>query len=289
MTVANVAEVVYVRGTSGMIANSVQAVKFTGTNGGTGNIDLDDRAKLAAPATQVAVGSISHTSNTEAVEKDGSTSFAGVGGDGRAADIHVTVTGMVRDSDTIFFSADAKMDDKEALTIKDGVATGTFRLGDGTAYFVPDGETPMSAGDLTASFAVEYDATSVVDPAAVSGGGNLVYAGVQMQARAYAIPNQVHSDEGNVRLTCGASGDATCTVFLDCNEQDGMARFGELGDTIAAGATEHLIAAEIAEVLGVDDWMGRLSCDVLSANDVSVQVLVRSEGSLINNTYVDGD
>ena len=42
-------------GTSGMIANAVTAVTFTGANGGTGNIDLADRAKLAAPATQVAV------------------------------------------------------------------------------------------------------------------------------------------------------------------------------------------------------------------------------------------
>jgi hypothetical protein len=278
----------YVPGTSGMIANAVTAVTFTGANGGTGNIDLADRAKLAAPATQVAVGSLSNESNEDAVEKDGMTKFAEEGGDGTKYDVHVTVTGMVRDTDTIFYSADAMMDDKESLSITDGVATGTFRLGDGTVYFVPDGETPMSAGDLTASFAVEYDATSVVDPAAVGGGGELVYNGVEMQARAYAIPNQVHPDEGNVRIFCGAQGDGTCTVFLDCNEQNGMARFGELGDTIAAGATEHLTEAEIAEVLGVDDWMGRLSCDVLSSamTPVSVQVLVRSEGSLINNTYV---
>ena len=278
-----------VRPTSNMIANSVTAVTFTGANGATGDIDLDDRATLATPQTQVAVGSLSHTANEDAVEKDGITSFAGEGGDGTEFDVFVTVTGMVRDTDTIFYSADAMMDDKESLSITDGVATGTFRLGDGTVYFVPDGKTPMSAGKLTAMFSVEYDATSVVDPAEVSGGGNLVYDGVTMQARAYAIPNQMHSDEGNVRLTCGASGDSTCTVFLDCNEQDGVARFGELGDPIAAGATAHMTEAAIAEVLDVDDWMGRLSCDVLSSEDVSVQVLVRSEGSLINNTYVDGD
>ena len=264
------------------------AVTFTGANGATGNIDLDDRATLATPQTQVAVGSLSHTANEDAVEKDGMTAFAGEGGDGTEFDVHVTVTGMVRDTDTIFYSDDAMMDDKESLSITDGVATGTFRLGDGTVYFVPDGETPMSAGKLTAMFRVEYDATSVVDPAEVSGGGNLVYDGVTMQARAYAIPNQMHPDEGNVRLTCGASGDSTCTVFLDCNEQDGVARFGELGDPIVAGATAHMTEAAIAEVLDVDDWMGRLSCDVLSSEDVSVQVLVRSEGSLINNTYVDG-
>ncbi len=285
-----------VRGTSGMIASSKKAVTFMGANGDTGNIDLENRAKLAAPQTQVAVGSISSMDDAGPVEKDGTTSFAT--GKGAEADIHITVTGMVRDTDTVYFdipsddgkggmALNGKMDAKEGLTIEDGVATGTFRRNDGTVYFVPDGETAMTSGKLTAMFAVEYDATSVVDPKAVMGGGNLVYNGVEMQARAYAIPPLSHMDDGNVRLKCEATGDAMCTVFLDCNEQNGMARFGELGDTIAAGATAHLTEEDIADVLGIDDWTGRLSCDVLSANSVSVQVLVRSGESLINNTYVD--
>ena len=79
-------------------------------------------------------------------------------------------------------------------------------------------------------------------------------------------------------------------MFLDCNEQNGMARFGELGDAIAAGATAHLNETAIGEVLGIDTWAGRLSCDILSAvsTPISVQVLVRSGDSPINNTYVDG-
>ena len=273
-----------VRGTSGMVANAITAVTFDGANGGTGNINLDDRTKLVG-GTKVAVGSLSF-STMPAMEKDGMTDFAD--GDGAEFDVHVTVTGMVRDTDTVFYSEDDMMDsDKEKLSITDGVATGTFRNGNGTAYFMPDGETPMRAGSLTAMFSIEYDATSVVDPGDEMGGGKLVYNGVDMQARAYAIPPAMHMDEGNVRIKCEADGDAKCTVFLDCNEQDGMARFGELGDTIAAGATMHLTGASIREVLGGDDWTGRLSCDVLSANDVSVQVLVRSGDVLVNNTYVD--
>ena len=41
-------------------------------------------------------------------------------------------------------------------------------------------------------------------------------------------------------------------------------------------------------MLGVDSWNGRLSCDILSSSSVSVQVLVRSNDSLINNTYIGG-
>ena len=282
-------------GTSGMVATSVQAVTFKGADGVQGNIDLDNRAKLDG-ATQVAVGSISFTTKDDAVEADGKTSFAE--GKGMDADIHIRVEGSVRDTDTVYFDlpdpddegkSNAKMDDKEALSITDGVATGSFRITNGTVYFVPDGETPMSAGDLEATFTVEYDASSVKDPTAVKGGADLKYSGVEQMARAYAIPNLASSDEGNVRIKCEETGDSKCTVFLDCNEQDGTPRFGELDEVIDAGATRHMTSEAIAGLFeGLDDWTGRLSCDILSASDVSVQVLVRSEGSLINNTYVDG-
>ena len=275
------------RASSAVVADSAQAMMYTPIAGETGNIDLDDRTKLDG-ATQVKIGGITPVPNMMAYEKDGTTAFASK--TGVEADIHVMVSGMVRDTDTVYFDTDGdmKMGTKEGLDIEDGVATGIFRLGSGgSAYFIPDGETAMQSGSLKATHTVEYDATSVVDPKAVPTSGMLVYSGVSMQARAYAIPNLMHSDDGNVRIKCEASGDAKCTVFLDCNEQDGMARFGELGDTIAAGATEHLTEEQIADVLGIDDWSGRLSCDVLSANDVSVQVLVRSGESLVNNTYVD--
>ena len=287
--------VVAVIGTSGMVARSAQAVTFTGADGVQGNIDLVNRANLDG-ATQVAVGSISHTPNNDAVEADGKTVFAD--GKGMDADIHIRVEGSVRDTDMVYFDlpdpddegkSNKKMDDKEDLSITDGVATGSFRLTNGTVYYVPDGETPMSAGDLEATFTVEYDASSVKDPGAVKGGAELKYSGVDQKARAYAIPNLAHADEGNVRIKCEETGDTKCTVFLDCNEQDGTPRFGELDTVINAGATRHMTSEAIAGLFeDLDDWTGRLSCNVLSAHDVSVQVLVRSEGSLINNTYVDG-
>ena len=288
-----VVAVEYVRGTSNMIANSALAVTFTGAGGTTGNIDLANRAKLAAPATKVGVASLSYVKNTDAKEADGKASFSA--SDGAAANITVTVSGMVRDTDTVYFDQDmdGKPGAKEGLDIADGVATKSFRLsnaGSGaTVYFVPDGTTNMTAGRLNASFAVEYDATSVVNPGAKTGGANLVYNGVESKARAYAIPNPGMNDIGNIRIKCEAGGTAMCTIFLDCNEQNGMGHFGELGSEIPAGATMVLQADGIAEVLEVDEWDGRLSCDVLSSNPVSVQVLVRSGNSLVNNTYISGD
>jgi hypothetical protein len=291
-------------GTSGMIATSVRAVTFEGADGDErGNIDLENRAKLAALATQVKVASIDHQiADPNAREANGKDKFAE--GRGSAGDIHVTVSGMIRADDIVYFDSNplnGMMDDKEELEINDGLAKGTFRLGDGAVYFMPDGETPMTAGSLSAIFAIEYDATSVVDHGDVMGGSKLVYNGVEVEARAYAIPaaDNNNMDLANVRVTCGATGESKCTVFLDCNEQNsGLNHFGEVTEysdsdiavPLPAGATGVLRAAAIDNALGLDGagWDGRLSCDVLSAEDVSVQVLVRSGGSLINNTYVDG-
>ena len=132
---------------------------------------------------------------------------------------------------------------------------------------------------------------------AVSGDVDLEYAGIDMHARAYAIPqpdlmDTGMTDVGNVRIKCHAEGASTCTVFLDCDEQDGSRHFEEIGDTIDAGATTVLQSADIAGLLPDLDggtWNGRLSCDVFSDEEVSVQVLVRSRSGqpLINNTYID--
>ena len=276
---------------SAVIADSATARAFKAIGGVPGTINLEDRAKLGAAATQLKVGGIEpdpEKSNADAYEANGEMKFAS--NLGMQADVEVEISGMVRDSDVVYFdrNGNGKMDAKEALEIEDGVATGSFPLGTGgTAYFVPDGETAMQSGTLSGTYAVEYDATSVVNPAAVKSSAMLTYHDVTRQARAYAIPNLMHTDDGNVRLKCEAMGDAMCTVFLDCNEQDGTPRFGELGATIDAGETRHMTEEDIADVLGIDDWSGRLSCDVLSANQVSVQVLVRSGESLVNNTYVD--
>ena len=100
------------------------------------------------------------------------------------------------------------------------------------------------------------------------------------------------TDLGNVRIKCHAEGESTCTVFLDCDEQDGTRHFEELGETIAAGATTVETSSSIADLLDDLDggtWNGRLSCDVFSDEEVSVQVLVRNRSGqpLINNTYID--
>ena len=286
-----------VRGTSNVIANTMAAQTFMATPGASmGQIDIDDRTSFDGTTTKVEVASFSYTNMAEAVEADGKTSFAT--GKGMQANIMVTVTGMVRDGDVIYFNqdGDTMMGDREQLTVSGGTATRTFRITNiddptGTSvYFTPNGDDAMSAGNVKAEFSVEYDDSAAVTPMPASAGVDFVYAGINMEALAYAIPNAGMDDIGNVRIKCEAdSEDAECTVFLDCDEQDGTSHFEELGETIGAGKTMVLQSSAIADLLG-GPWEGRLSCEIFSDNSVSSQVLVRSGTghALINNTYVSG-
>ena len=274
-----------------VIAQSARALTFGKMDGDMDvGITLADRTKLKAAA--VNLGSLTFA-KVAAQQANGTDAFTlESGGKGN---IGITVTGDIRDGDSVYFDQDGdkKMGAKESLTITDGVASGSFRLSNAmfpaAARYTPDGETELKAGDFSTTFAVVYDTTSTNDPAAVKAAASLAYDGVSQEARAYAIPNPGMNDIGNVRIRCEAGSSAMCTVFLDCNAQDGTPYFGELGSTIPGGTTTVLQAQAIADAVGAENgWEGRLSCDVLSSADVSVQVLVRSGDSLINNTYIDG-
>ena len=285
---AHVADTV-VAGSSAVVADSEKGMTFTGNDGAGGEISIADRTKLHK-ATMIEVASLTYKSSAARDAANENAFSASVGAN---ANITVTVSGQVRDADSIFFDLNANntMDAKEELSITSGIGTKTVRLSNTNSgakvYYSPGGTVAMKQGKINTSFAVEYDSPTATSPGDEKASAMLDYAGVTNQARAYAIPNAGMDDIGNVRIKCDASSSAKCTVFLQCNGQDGMDYFGELSSTIAGGATTVLQAEGIGEAINADTWAGRLSCDVLSDADVSVQVLVRSDGSLINNTYVD--
>ena len=266
-----------------VIASSVQSYAFGASRGGVGPINLDDRTKIKG--AQVALASLT-LAKTPAQTANNDAVFDGAG------NVKVNVSGdiPVNDDDIVFYDLDGdkKMTENEMLDVADGAASGTFRATPSTVYYAPGGEDDLKAGMLTATFNVLFDTTSSVNPGEAKGSGTLIYDGVAAEARAYAIPNPARMDDiGNVRIRCETG--TACTVFLSCGGQDGTDYFGEVGE-IDGGATMVLQSQAIADMLGADDgWMGRLSCDVLSSGDASVQVLVRSGASnvLVNNTFVD--
>ena len=274
----------------GTIASSVQALTFAAAAGGTSAIDLEDRT-MFADAKPLLLGSLSVTTMAAMTADLEPFSLE----ENAKGNIDIDVSGSIRSDDTVFYDVDkdVKPGTKEMLDIgaDGGTASGDFSL-DETAdlprnVYYMSGETAMERGSFSTTFSVSYDSAKTVNPGAIKPAtASTEYDGLNMEAQAYAIPNLEHPDLGNVRIKCERTDMTPCTVFLECNTQTGEMLFGEVGE-IDAGATLHMQETGIADILGVDTWMGRLSCDVLSSGDASTQVLVRSGASLVNNTYVD--
>jgi hypothetical protein len=278
-----------------MIASSARALTFSATDGGGGLISLSSRSDLAygAEAAHLAGLSVVAEDTPVPMQRDGMTPFTVA--DGGEADINIAVLGNLRDTDHVIFDMDndGRFEDGETLDVDEGSAGGSFRLQTTKAisniYYVPDGGMDMERGDFKTTFDVDFD-DRLNNHRDVSGEALLRYAGIFLEASAYAIPGPDNEamDIANIRIKCEAGTFNDCDVYLDCDAQDGTSYFGQAVSGLEGGATEHLTAAEVADILGVDTWAGRLSCDVLSSNGASAQVLVRTGGALINNTYVSG-
>ena len=270
-------------------ATSANALTFSTSVAGAGAIALPERTALANKAKSMVLGGLSVTEAEDPPMTADLEEFSLA--EGGKADIDITVTGGIRSDDQVFFDLDRDgvMDDGEELDIDDGEATGDFRLDDNkdlpaSVRYVP-GDEDMSRTTFSTQFSVEFD-SAAGGPDLKPVEASLGYAGVDLEARAYAIPNPGSMDMGNIRIRCETSNMDGCHAYLECDDQVGNTLFGDAGE-IASGATMHLMSLGVANVLGVDTWEGRLACDVLSSEAASVQVLVRSGGSLVNNTYVD--
>ncbi|MBF2760455.1 MAG: hypothetical protein ISN28_09330 [Ectothiorhodospiraceae bacterium AqS1] len=128
----------------------------------------------------------------------------------------------------------------------------------------------------------------------------LTIDGIGEKALAYALPPPSSSDESFIRIRCeqGAGSNGGCLISLECFNHSGDSWFADVSNAIPNGGVTVLNRADISRILAVDgfnpttDWgndSGRLSCQVYTETDaqVTTQVLVRSGGSLTNNTFVD--
>lgn len=218
-------------------------------------------------------------------------------------DLKVEVEGVFADDDVLFFSADQTMVAAEQLTVtttgKRGVnpalAAGTWTL-----YYVPDGVTPIAQKLIETEYTIDLQQASdayhdqTFEPLSLT----LLIEGVNFQGYAYAIPPPHASDQGNMRIRC-QEGVSSCTVYLDCKDPRGVS-IGNEGDgtlpsiTLPGGGQITLQSYRMSgtnslpEALGVTTWAGRLSCNIMSTSEIGIQVLTRSGGVLVNNTYVGG-
>ena len=159
-------------------------------------------------------------------------------------------------------------------------------------YYVPNPNEPMKhRTTFQTSAKTEFGDTRNVErnSGRMPAMAQLKLAGIKdRSAKAYAIAPVGATDVTNVRVTCESSSPAGCNVFLDCRDPSGMSTFGETGAIIGPDQTVRWNQMDIAAALGLDDgWQGRMSCEVLSSARISVQVLTRAAGVLVNNTSVN--
>ena len=268
-------------------------------------------AFLGRPAVGVASPNIS--------QWDGET-FSIANREDGAGDLVIGVTGEFHDSgDVVFLDLDGdwRPDSDETLTLRDGVMSGRFGLIEiagnpgqtgetdearrvqtqGVAsrwlLFLPNGSDTLRPSDYRTTFSVDFNDPSNVDKggaASISVDLATSYTVIDPSAtrQAYAIPPVGATDVGNIRVKCETA--VSCPLYLECDDAAGDSWFQKLEDDVPGRATLRLNSALIAEHLGISEtgWEGRLSCNVMSVQDISVQVLTRSGDVLVNNTYIDG-
>ena len=231
-----------------------------------------------------------------------------------AGDLVVSVTGEFRSGDVVFLDLNGnwRVDSDERLTLRDGVMSGRFGLIEvagiptdsdermqtqGVAgrwlLFSPNGTDTLRPADYQTTLSVDFTIGSNSDKdGATSLSADLAtsYTVIDPSTtrQAYAIPPVGSTDLGNIRVKCEVA--VGCPLYLECDDSAGDSWFSALEDPVAGRATMRLNSAMLAEQLGIseDGWEGRLSCNVMSTQAISVQVLTRSGDVLVNNTYIDG-
>ena len=253
-------------------------------------------------------------------QTDGREFSIGRGGEGQG-DLMVSVTGDFREGDTVWLEHDGVTTGASASEMldlqDDGSMTGTFALDDiaGNAaaaagdtgdmdreegvttralLYMPNGEDGLRPATFRSRFMVDFDSDDVRNkdwaPASNTGANfTTSFTVVEDTQHAYAIPELGANDEGNVRIKCEVA--TECTVYLECDDTAGTSRFAQLDDPIGGRATRTLNPDALADALnfGDDGWEGSLSCTVYSTREISVQVLVRSADTLVNQTYIEND
>ena len=278
---------------------------FTLGGAAMGKIDLADRTKLISAAgmhmAEINIGTVSvvvaDAAGTEIKGQDGSA--ASLTGD-LAGDVAISVaSSQFRDGDIVYIDDNASKsqdDARELFTIADGVATAdrALKAGSWTVKYVPNGmDNLMHGTELTVSAMTDFTDRENKNRDATMGTAKSIKSVLELNgikpnpAMAYAIAPLTSTDTSNVRITC-ESGKA-CTAFFSCHDGMGMDYFGNAGVEVPANGTLRLDQSAVSMALGMmegESWSGRLSCEVLSTAPISVQVLTRAEGVLVNNTYV---
>ncbi len=258
-------------------------------------VSLDSFPSGATTRNAIIIGSVRGGRTNPVVTPDASTQIQAMDPDRFV----VTVTGNFQTGDILMFSPVLTgYQASRTLSISGNTATTEVSLNDIDSgalrnfYYVP-APGVVAQKVFRFMFALNWASSTIMDSTVSGGVSRVQYAGLNTMAHAYAIPNPNNADQGNLRIRCQESVGSTCVVFFECLSQEGV-RIGDgtLPEVSIPGQQlrTYQSKSSLREVLGVREWSGRLSCNIMSEQDVAVQLLVRSGsvGTLTNNTYISG-
>ena len=220
--------------------------------------------------------------------------------------LDITVGGRMQENDAVILGANQTQADSKAFRMgENGVATLGLVLENIPSMdiiYVPGGVATLRPAVFKATAEVNFnDARNAGGPVRTATGaiaeaeGRLSYQGVNPAAYAYGVVRSAANggmERSFLRVTC-ADTPAGCSVFLDCNGQDGTGYFGQIttdSEPLANNATEVFTSDEIAAALPGGGWeSGRGQCDLLSNGNLQVQHMIRSGGIQVNNSVVIDD
>ena len=289
----------------GTVVKLVKAIAVTVTVGPRADIALDSRSVIAIGATnpitdpteddpeddsgalRVAAISIADAAAGAAqVLSSDAPVWDGVEVESTlAGDVDITVVGTFNSGDKVYLVAGGT---NTAFEISGSQATAELDFGAVTAeiLYVPGGEVDLRPATFTASFAYDFDDENAISgPAAADATAEIGYAGLFTEGYAYGIPRGEGAATSYLRATCLYAED--CSIFVDCDGQDGTAYFGELG-LVSKGATGVFSSLDLAEALDGGWTAGRGACDVLSTGPIALQHMLSHGSLVINNTAVVG-
>ena len=288
------------------IFNTMPALSTSLGMGGTAEVSLADRSKIASGGTPdpsadpsmaamgLSVGMLNVMAATGAAttiwKLDGSgrvASAEGVIDASLGGQVMLSVGGPFQDGDKVVFGSGSSA---RQVAPEGGMASTAVELKattDMPIVYVPGGMGVLKPSKFAAM--AKYSFNSLDNNSALplkASMGEIRYAGLEMEGYAYGVVRGGGMEMSQVRATCHAPS-GMCQVFADCTDQAGMAYFGGPVQ-IAAGATGVVDSDAIAEALGGGWDSGRGSCDIYSTANLSVQHMVRSGHGLINNSAVVG-
>lgn len=209
-------------------------------------------------------------------------------GNDLSGDAAITVIGPFQSGDMVYLGG-------KAMTIDGGMAMGSMDIEallqdeDGLdVVYVPGGVDDLKPSSFTAIGVFDFDDDDNADVTAGprpfnSSTGMLKYKDFDNQGYAYGIVKGGGMDQSYVRVTCESA--APCLIFADCTDQAGMSYFG--GPVpLGPGQTGVVSSDDIAAALGGGWDSGRGRCELVSNRGLSVQHMVRSGHTLVNNSVV---